>query len=364
MIETGGATRKIVHVDMDAFYAAVEQRDDPAIAKLPVAVGGSGSRAVVVAASYEARAFGVRSALPMARALRMCPELIVVPPRFDVYREVSRQIHQIFLSYTDLVEPLALDEAYLDVTDPKHGPPSATLVAKAIKAQINWETSLTASAGVAAGRFLAKVASGLQKPDGLTVITPDQAQSFIDGLAIEKFFGVGPKTARRLHAIGISCGADLRAAGHERLTAALGNAGASLFSIANGHDDKPVNPNRARKSIGSETTFEVDLIDADQIVSYLESLCADVAKHLVARRLCAATVTVKFRFNDFRTVTRSNSPGVCLANAEDLLPVVRSLALESDRPKLPIRLLGVSVSRLQEVSDKNAEYQQPRLPFI
>lgn len=363
MSEFSGTSRKIVHIDMDAFYAAVEQRDDPAIAKLPVAVGGSGSRAVVVAASYEARTFGVRSALPMARALRMCPELIVVPPRFDVYREVSRQIHRIFLSYTDLVEPLALDEAYLDVTDPKRGPPSATLVAKAIKEQISAETSLTASAGVAAGRFLAKVASGLQKPDGLTVITPDVAQAFIDGLVVEKFFGVGPKTARRLHAVGISNGADLRATGRERLTELLGSAGAGLFAIASGHDDKPVVPNRPRKSIGSETTFEVDLTQTADIVTCLESLCSDVAKHLAARGLCAVTVTVKFRFNDFRTVTRSNSPGVCLASVADLLPVVRKLALESSRPRLPIRLLGVSVSRLADLSDKQAEFQQ-RLPFI
>src|SRR5690606_8495107 len=253
----GPAGRKIVHVDMDAFYASVEQRDRPELAGLPLVVAGSGPRSVVVAASYPARKFGVHSALPMSRALRLCPELIVVAPRFDVYRKVSRQIRQVFLSYTDLVEPLALDEAYLDVTEPKKGPSSATLTARAIKADILQITGLTASAGVAAGKFLAKIASGLEKPDGLTVITPERAQGFLDSLPVEKFFGVGPRTAQRLRSLGIQFGRDIRSAGRERLEAELGKAGASLHAIANGHDDRPVEPNRPRKSISSETTFDV-----------------------------------------------------------------------------------------------------------
>ncbi|HZJ08588.1 MAG TPA: DNA polymerase IV [Trueperaceae bacterium] len=352
--------RKVVHIDMDAFYASVEQRDNSNLAGLPVAVGGRGPRAVVVAASYEARAFGVRSALPMVRALRLCPELVVMPPRFDAYRAVSKEIRGIFLRYTDLVEPLALDEAYLDVTQPKRGPASATLLAKAIKDEIRRETTLTASAGVAGGRFLAKIASGMQKPDGLTVIAPDRAQAFLDALAVEKFFGVGPRTARRLHALGINVGADLRAVGRERLVAEFGKAGATLHGFANGFDDRPVDPNRPRKSIGSETTFDVDLTSRSEVEPWLANLCRDVAESLARLGLSAATVTVKFRFSDFRTVTRSQSPGRHVNAEEDLLRIVAKLAFEGERPDLPIRLLGVSVSRLAAVDDVG---EQPSLVF-
>lgn len=356
----GPAGRKIVHVDMDAFYASVEQRDRPELAGLPLVVAGSGPRSVVVAASYPARKFGVHSALPMSRALRLCPELIVVAPRFDVYRKVSRQIRQVFLSYTDLVEPLALDEAYLDVTEPKKGPSSATLTARAIKADILQITGLTASAGVAAGKFLAKIASGLEKPDGLTVITPERAQGFLDSLPVENFFGVGPRTAQRLRSLGIQFGRDIRSAGRERLEAELGKAGASLHAIANGHDDRPVEPNRPRKSISSETTFDVDLESRDQLEGRLARLCEDVAQTLRDKHLCAGTVTVKMRFSDFRTVTRSTSPGSYVASIDDLVRLTRVLAFETDRPSLPIRLLGVGVSRLEPAARVG---HQPRLVF-
>jgi len=356
-------TRKIVHVDMDAFYASVEQRDEPAIAGLPVAVGGSGPRSVVAAASYEARAFGVRSALPMARAMRLCPELIVVPPRFSVYREVSSRIRDIFLRYTDLVEPLALDEAYLDVTEPKIGPPSATLVAKAIRRTIKDETGLTASAGVAGGKFLAKVASGMNKPDGLTVITPDQAAAFLARLPIEKFFGVGPRTAEKMRALGIRTGAELKAAGVEELVHEFGRMGRFFHDMANGRDDRPVMPDRERKSISSETTFDEDLTDRDQVDEVLGALCGDVSAHLTRHALAARTVTVKLRFSDFRTVTRSRTVGWGeVRDQSTLLSLARTLCFDSDRPQLPIRLLGVTLSHLVGDGDQR-QPTQVRLDF-
>ncbi|HEX7000536.1 MAG TPA: DNA polymerase IV, partial [Trueperaceae bacterium] len=284
--------RKIVHVDMDAFYASVEQRDRPELRGRPVAVGGSGPRAVVAAASYEARAYGVRSAMPMARALRACPELLVVRPRFDVYREVSEQVRQVFHRYTDLVEPLALDEAYLDVTQPKQGPASATLIARAIKAEVKEQTGLTASAGVSTGKFLAKLACGLSKPDGLSVITPDEAEKVLMPLPVERFHGVGPRTAEKLRALGMTTGADLKAAGRERLEAALGKFGSFLHDIVNGVDDRPVVPNQPRKSIGSETTFDVDITEDTALDAVLKELCADVMSSLGRRGMAARRVTV------------------------------------------------------------------------
>lgn len=356
-------TRKIVHVDMDAFYASVEQRDEPAIRGRPVAVGGSGPRSVVAAASYEARAFGVHSALPMARAQRLCPELIVVPPRFSVYREVSQQVRDIFFRYTDLVEPLALDEAYLDVTSPKIGPPSATLVARAIRGAIKEETDLTASAGVANGKFLAKVASGLNKPDGLTVITPEQAEAFLADLAIEKFFGIGPRTAEKMRALGITTGAELKAAGAQKLVREFGKLGAFFHDMANGRDDRPVVPDRERKSIGSETTFDEDLTDRGRLDEVLAALCEDVTLHLTRSSLVARTVTVKFRFADFRTVTRSRTLGVGeVRDTPTLLSLARALTFDSQRPQLPIRLLGVTVSHLV-AAEAGGSPAQPRLDF-
>ena len=352
--------RKIVHVDMDAFYASVEQRDRPELRGLPVAVGGTGPRAVVAAASYEARAFGVRSAMPMARALRLCPELVVVRPRFDVYRHVSGQVRAIFHRYTDLVEPLALDEAYLDVTHPKQGPPSATLIARAIKAEVKRETGLTASAGVAGGKFLAKLACGLAKPDGLSVIRPEEADAVLRDLPVERFYGVGPRTAEKLRRLGWRTGADLRAAGRERLVAELGKHGAFLHDIATGVDDRPVVPDQPRKSLGSETTFDADVTAEDQLDEVLSELCQDVQRSLERRGLAARRVTVKLRFDDFRTITRSHTELGPFWQEEALLAIARRLAFEADRPRRPVRLLGVSVA---ELSERDGLAVQPRLEF-
>lgn len=352
--------RKIIHVDMDAFYASVEQRDAPDLRGHPVAVGGTGPRGVVMTASYEARRFGVGSAMPTARAVRLCPELIVVSPRFDAYREVSRQVRAIFERYTDLVEPLALDEAYLDVTQPKRGPASATLLARQIKAAIAEETGLTASAGVSTGKFLAKVASGLVKPDGLTVIPPERAQAFLAELSIERFHGVGPRTAARLRAAGIYSGADLRDRDVEDLARAFGKVGRFLHDIACGIDDRPVVAHRPHKSLGAETTFREDRHHRAELEPVLAELCRELADRLDGAGLSARTVTVKVRYADFKSMTRSHTLTSGLRTFEELLSTARALAFESTLPVAPIRLMGVSVSQLRR---RQGDTVQPRLPF-
>lgn len=348
-----------MHVDMDAFFASVEQRDHPHLKGLPVAVGGRGERAVVAAASYEARKFGVHSALPMRRALRLCPELVVMPARFDVYRQVSQQVRAIFQRYTDLVEPLALDEAFLDVTEPKLGPPSATLVARAIRAAIRQETGLTASAGVASGKFLAKVASGLRKPDGLTVILPHEAEAFLASLPVGEFFGVGPATRERMHGLGLRTGADLRAYGPEPLEREFGKSGRFFYEIACGRDDRRVEPNRERKSLGAETTFERDRIGHEELDPVLTKLTDEVAHRLARAGMRGRTVTVKLRFKDFTTITRSHTSASPLSELDELLAVARRLTFDSDRPDEPVRLLGVTVSQLQPAGS----VFQPRIEF-
>lgn len=354
------APRKVVHVDMDAFFASVEQRDAPELRGKPVAVGGSGERAVVAAASYEARRFGVHSALPMRRALALCPELVVVPPRFDVYREVSQHVRAIFRRYTELVEPLALDEAYLDVTNPLQGPPSATLIARAIKAAVSSETGLTASAGVAGGKFLAKVASGMHKPDGLTVILPHEAAAFLARLPIERFHGVGPRTAQRMRELGVMTGGDLRARSREELERRFGKAGRFFHDIANGIDDRPVEAHRERKSLGSETTLERDLTRRQDLEPVLVELCRDVAMHLNRHGLVARTVTVKLRFSDFKTVTRSRTLPSPVVDEATLRAAAGSLAFEVERPLLPIRLVGVTVAQFAQA---DSTVTQERIKF-
>lgn len=344
---------------MDAFFASVEQRDRPAIKGKPVAVGGSGERAVVAAASYEARKYGVHSALPMRRALALCPELIVVPPRFDVYRQVSGQVHAIFRRYTDLVEPLALDEAYLDVTEPKQGPRSGTLIAAAIRTAIAAETDLTASAGVGTSKFLAKVASGMQKPDGLTVILPDEEDAFLGALPVAKFYGVGPATLVKLKAMGINTGADLRAAGADRLEQAFGKNGRFFYAVACGQDDRPVRPDRERKSIGAETTFEQDLRGEADLGPTLEEISALVMQRLERAGMMARTVTVKLRFADFRTITRSQTTVTPVTALHELLAAAHYLAFEAPREDGPVRLLGVTVSQLAPLGGP----VQPRIEF-
>lgn len=358
-MKPAASARKIVHVDMDAFFASVEQRDHPHLKGLPVAVGGRGDRAVVAAASYEARKFGVHSALPMRRAVRQCPELVIMPARFDVYRQVSEQVRAIFRRYTDLVEPLALDEAYLDVTEPKLGPPSGTLIARAIRAAIREETGLTASAGVATGKFLAKVASGLQKPDGLTVILPSEEQAFLAKLPVGEFFGVGPATRERMHALGLRTGADLKAYGPDALEREFGKTGLFFYEIACGRDERLVEPNRERKSIGAETTFESDRSSRGELDPVLLELTDEVTHRLARAGMLGRTVTIKLRFADFSTITRSHTSLSPMSELEEVLAVARKLAFESDRPDEPVRLLGVTLSQLLPAGT----VVQPRIEF-
>jgi DNA polymerase-4 len=342
--------RKIIHIDMDAFYASVEQRDDAALRGHPVAVGHGAKRGVVAAASYEARAFGVRSAMPSTTAMRLCPALIFVPPRFDVYRAVSRQIHAIFADYTDLIEPLSLDEAYLDVTENRRGLPTASLTAREIRSRILAETGLTASAGISYNKFLAKLASGQRKPNGQFVITPDQGADFIAALPVAKFHGIGPVTAARMQRLGIQTGADLRAQPLASLQQHFGKSAAWYLAVARGEDARPVEPDRPRKSSGSETTFERDLTGSAEIEAGVGAMAAEVWAWCDKAQAFGRTVTVKVKFADFQQVTRSRS--FPLAIAEQAL--LRRTSLDLLRSLLPttkgVRLLGVTVSNFGQAS--------------
>ena len=345
---------------MDAFYAAVEQRDEPRLRGLPVAVGGGSERGVVMTASYEARRFGVHSAMPTAIARRACPELIVVPPRFAAYHEASATVHEVFRSFTDLVEPLALDEAFLDVSEPKRGPPSATLAARAIKMEIQRSTGLTASAGVANGKFVAKVASGMRKPDGLTVITPAEVPAFVAALPIEAFFGVGPRNAERLRALGVGTGADLLRVDPQVLHEALGKLAHFLLQVAQGVDERPVVPDRQRKSIGAERTFARDLQHREALEPELAAVCEVVGRRLTRARLAARTVTVKVKYRDFRVITRSTTPATPVGSTSELRHWAEALLFVTPRPPGALRLVGVSLSGLFPASRRVV---QPALPF-
>jgi DNA polymerase-4 len=336
--------RKIVHIDMDAFFASVEQRDDPALRGKPVAVGYPAARGVVAAASYEARTFGVRSALPSVTALRRCPELVFVPPRFEVYRAVSRDIHRIFADFTPLIQPLSLDEAYLDVTDNLAGLPTAWATAKAIRARILAETGLTASAGISFNKFLAKLASDERKPNGQFAVTPDMAGEWIAKLPVARFHGVGPVTAAKMKRIGIKTGADLRARSLADLRAHFGSAADWYHAIARGHDDRPVNPHQVRKSSGSETTFDRDVVEGAEIEAGVVRMADDVWAWCNKAQSFGRTVTVKVKFGDFRQITRSRS----LTQSVDRQAVLRETSLALIRSVFPldigIRLVGVTVS--------------------
>lgn len=338
--------RRIIHVDMDAFFASVEQRDNPELRGLPVAVGGARARGVVAAASYEARRFGVRSAMPSVTARRLCPELIFVPPRFDAYRAVSAQIHAIFARYTPLIQPLSLDEAYLDVTAPLRPLGSATAIAAAIRAEIRAETGLTASAGVSYNKFLAKLASDHRKPDGLFVITPRMGPEFVAGLAVAKFHGIGPRTAARMAELGIHTGADLRQWERAALIARFGKAGGFYYGLARGEDDRPVNPDRTRKSLGAERTFETDLDAIGPALAALAPLSARVFAAAAAAGHAPRTVTVKVKYADFRIVTRSRSFATPIGSAAALAAAAEALLAPLFPPVRPVRLLGVSVAGL------------------
>ena len=342
------ALRKIIHVDMDAFYASVEQRDDPALRGRPLAVGGSRERGVVAAASYEARAFGVRSAMPSKTAVRLCPELLFVPPRFDRYREVSAKIREVFLEHTPLVEPLSLDEAYLDVTESRKGLPTATAAARVIRAEILTRTGLTASAGVSYNKFLAKLASDIRKPNGMFVITPEQGPDFVAELDVSRFHGVGPATAARMEALGIRTGRDLRERSLAFLQQHFGKAGAHFHAIARGEDHRPVVPDRPRKSFGSETTYDRDLASPDEVENGIQALANEVWGWCERTGKMGRTVTVKLRWADFQQATRSRTLPVPVAGRAELV----GIALELVRGLYPltrkVRLLGVTVSNFDQ----------------
>jgi DNA polymerase IV len=355
------AHRKVIHVDMDAFYASVEQRDNPQYRGKPLVVGGSPEkRGAVAAASYEARKFGIHSAMPSRTAIQRCPHLIFATPRFEVYREISEQIRSIFLSYTDLVEPLALDEAYLDVTVNKKGIHSATAIARKIKQAIVQETNLTASAGVSFNKFLSKIASGMNKPDGLTVIQPEEAETFIEALSIETFYGVGHVTAAKMQELDIHTGADLKQRSELELVRHFGKIGRFYYQIARGIDDRPVNPNRIRKSIGSETSFDPDLEGRAIIEQKLEVIAQEVQERIERNGAKGRTITLKVKFADYRQITRSRtmldyvaSKGQVLAIAQDLL---RGVELEFQK----VRLLGITLSNLDTETDEPS-YKQMEL---
>lgn len=339
--------RKIIHVDMDAFFASVEQRDNPDLRGKPVAVGGASGRGVVAAASYEARKFGVRSAMPSLRAQKLCPGLIFVKPRFEAYREVSQQIRAIFREFTPHVEPLSLDEAYLDVTEDLKGVGSATRIAELIRERIRRETGLTASAGVSYNKFLAKLASDQNKPDGMCVIRPGQGSTFVASLPVRRFHGVGPRGAEKLAALGIDTGADLRARDLAFLRQHFGSFAEYLFRAARGIDLRPVRANRRRKSLGGERTFMDDISSGHALHEALETIGNIVWTRIEEAEARGRTVTLKLRYNDFRIVTRARSLARCVEGKEEFLRIGRELLEEALPLPLPVRLMGLTLSALE-----------------
>ena len=340
------STRKIIHLDMDAFFASVEQRDHPELRGLPVAVGGARERGVVAAASYEARQYGVRSAMPSVTALRKCPELVFVPPRFAVYKEVSRQIRAIFAEYTPLIEPLSLDEAYLDVTHNLKEMTSATQIAREIRAKILAETGLTASAGISYNKFLAKLASDYRKPNGQFVVRPEQGLAFVEGLAVGQFHGIGPVTAARMNQLGIFTGADLRDRPVEFLHQHFGKAGRYYHAIARAEDHRPVEADRLRKSVGSETTFAQDLTAFTDLLDGLRPSIEEVWEYCQRSGILGRTVTVKVKFADFQQITRSRSSAGPVPSQPVLERICRELVEGIFPLEKGVRLLGVTLSNL------------------
>lgn len=349
--------RKIIHIDMDAFYASIEQRDNPDYRGKPIAVGGSEKRGVVAAASYEARKYGVRSAMPSITAKKNCPELIFVWPDFEKYKSVSKQIMTIFKDYTDLVEPLSLDEAYLDVTENKKGIPSATLIAKEIKSRIKKELNLTASAGVSINKFLAKVASDMDKPDGLYVIPPDKTEEFIDKLEIERVPGIGKVTAAKMKKMNINLCSDLKKFSRVKLVNLFGKTGGYYFDIVHGDYESRVKPDRTRKSVGAENTFREDLTTDEEMLAEIEHITKSVAKRLDRVNRRGKTITLKIKYHDFESRTRSKTVEHFIGSEEEVLAVAKELYYTPERPPKPVRLLGVSVSNLNIDPDEKKSSQ-------
>jgi DNA polymerase-4 len=339
--------RKIIHIDMDAFFASVEQLDNPELRGKPVAVGGSGERSVVAAASYEARKFGVRSAMPSVIAKRLCPELIFVSHNFTRYTEVSANVLAIFREYTDLIEPLSIDEAFLDVTCDKQGIGSATVIARKIRCEIKSRTGLTASAGISVNKFLAKIASDINKPDGLFVIRPEEAEKFIEALPVEKFYGIGKVTSQKMHKLGIHSGADLKNWDRVSLVRNFGKAGIFFYDIVRGIDDRAVEPDQERKSVGTELTYEKDLTTRFEIIAELYKLEKELMERLEHSETTGRTITVKIKFSDFRQITRSKTLQNYIRDFDSLHKEVsairKSMKFEGSR----IRLLGLSISNLE-----------------
>jgi DNA polymerase IV len=346
-VELSRRQRKIIHVDMDAFYASVEQRDNPDLRGKPVAVGGSRERGVVAAASYEARKFGVRSAMPSITAKRQCPDLIFVKPRFEVYKTVSQQIREIFAEHTALIEPLSLDEAYLDVTENLQNIPLARDVALAIRAKIKEVTGLNASAGISYNKFLAKLASDHRKPNGQYVITPEMGPPFVENLPVGRFHGIGPATSAKMNALGLYTGLDMRNQSLEFMQANFGKAGSFYYWISRGVDDREVRSDRLRKSVGAENTFSSDLTEFEAMVAELQPLIDKIWLHCEDKGARGLTVTLKVKFNDFEMITRSRSVPVAVSSRADLERLSVAL-LQNEMPfSKPVRLLGVTLSSLQ-----------------
>ncbi|WP_055436056.1 DNA polymerase IV [Lacinutrix algicola] len=337
--------RKIIHVDMDAFYASVEQLDNPELIGKPLAVGGSGTRGVVSAASYEARKFGVRSAISGVKARRLCPELIFVPPRFDRYKEISKKIRAIFLDYTDLVEPLSLDEAYLDVTENKKGNPSASLIAEEIRTRIFNEVGLTASAGISVNKFVAKIASDYNKPNGQKTVNPEEVLDFLEQLDIRKFYGIGKVTAEKMYQKGIYTGLDLKNKSLEFLEKNFGKSGTHYYYIVRGIHNSEVKPNRIRKSLAAERTFNKNLSSEVFLLEKLEHIAEEVSKRLTRSKVAGKTVTLKIKYSDFTLQTRSKTLPYFISDKSVVLETAKEL-LYQEKLNNSVRLLGISLSNL------------------
>ena len=348
--------RKIIHIDMDAFYASVEQLDNPELKGKPIAVGGSEVRGVVSAASYEARKFGVKSAMSGVQAARLCPQLIFVRPRFDRYKEISKQIRAIFLEYTDLVEPLSLDEAYLDVTENKKGNPSATLIAKEIRQKIFEKTGLTASAGISVNKFVAKIASDYNKPNGQKTVNPDEVEAFIEVLDVKKFYGIGKVTAEKMYQLGIYTGLDLKSKSLEYLEHHFGNSGQSFYNLSRGISYSQVKPNRQMKSIGAERTFNENLSSEIYMEERLENIASEIERRIKKYKISGKTITLKIKYSDFTQQTRSKTLPYFIADKSLIFETAKEL-LYQERLKDSVRLLGISLNNLNTNQKKNIVVQ-------
>ena len=355
--------RKIIHIDMDAFFASVEQRDHPELRGKPLAVGYAEERGVVAAASYEARRYGVRSAMSSQKAKRLCPHLIFVPGRMDVYKSISRQIHEIFHDYTDLIEPLSIDEAFLDVTENKPGIPLAVDIARQIKQRIRESLNLVASAGVSYNKFLAKIASDYRKPDGLCTIHPDQALEFISRLPIESFWGVGPVTAKKMHQLGIHNGMQLRGCSQEMLTRQFGKMGVIYYDFCRGIDLRPVETVYIRKSIGCEHTLERDINLKSSVIIEMYHVATELVERLNRKNFRGNTLTLKIKFHDFNQITRSFTQSQELTTLDRILPLAKRLLNEVEYENHPIRLIGLSVSNPKEETDEHGVWEQLSFEF-